>query len=326
MAVEPLPGVLDGILTSAKHWRLMLQAVAGGAVGSFAGGVGATNGQAHGVASATAFAVTQSDSPAMSVKVAPGAALITGTVAVDQGVYGGRNNTATTLVIAPAEASIRRDLIIAQPRDAAFSGTDRDFRLVVVTGVAGSGSDPSLALYPNALVLARVTVPVSPTSAITNSMITDLRTYAGTYDLKRRFGEWTSYVPVLSGAGWTLGGAGAQAFGAWTEVYGTVFFNARLIFGATPGVTAAVPQVSLPVPAESGFFNTANRSSIRADLRDTSAGLQYEGWGEVNGSIVSLGCHTASTTFLHHSYVVNTQPFPWAATDEIRLAGWYRKA
>lgn len=180
MTVETPPGVLNGVSTDAKIQRRTTQALAGGEVGSFAGGAEATNGAAHGVCGYTHLAVSQSGTPGMSVDVAAGIALITGTVSAEQGPYSVYNDAAVTLSIAAADATNdRRDLVIAQVRDSSYSGADDDARLTVVTGTPDAAPvDPSLASYPNALVLARVAVAANDT-AITNGEITDLRTKAG---------------------------------------------------------------------------------------------------------------------------------------------------
>lgn len=161
--------------------RDIFRGVLGGAPGSFAGGIGATNGGAHGVCGATHLAVSQSGTPGPSVDVAAGVAIITGTASALQGPYGFVNDAAVTLAIAPGDATNpRKDLVIAQTRDGTYDGTGiRQNRLTVVTGTpAASPADPSLAAFPGALVLARVDVPALDTS-ITNSQITDLRTFAG---------------------------------------------------------------------------------------------------------------------------------------------------
>lgn len=180
MTVESPPGVLNGISTDAKVQRRVAQSLAGGEVGAFAGGVGATNGGAHGVAATTHLQVTQSVVPGMSVLVSAGLALITGTVSAEQGPYNFYNDASVTLSIAAAHATQpRTDLVIAQIQDDDYSGASTTPRLHVVTGTAGVGAPtPSLASFPNALVLASINVPATDI-AITDAQITDTRTYIG---------------------------------------------------------------------------------------------------------------------------------------------------
>jgi hypothetical protein len=329
MAMESIPGVLDGVTLEGKHFRMIAQALAGGDVASFAGGVSAANGGAHGVTTSGGMDVTESGTPAMSVDVAPGAALITGTLNIEQGVYVTRNNTSTTLTIAAADATNdRHDLVIAQARDAIYSGVDSDARLTVVTGTASAPPvDPSLASYPNALVLARVVVPNGAT-AITNADIVDLRTFAGRQELVNRlpYTPWTAYTPTLQGAGWALGSTGAAGFGAYTVMGGTCFFHARLIFG-TVGATfsANIPEVSLPIPSTEPAGGLPLRSSVVCEIRDTSSGLCYPAPGDLaGGTSALLMCQVSSGAHSYLGYVVQGTPFTFAASDEIRMSGWYR--
>ena len=156
----------------------MLGGMLGTVTGSFAGGV-ASSDPAHGVVRATDFAVTQNGTPNMSVNVAAGGAFIRGTLNANQGAYHVWNDGTVNLSITAADATNgRRDLVIAQVRDAAYSGATNDARITVVTGTAAASPvDPSLASFPNALVLARITVAAGDT-AINTADITDLRTLA----------------------------------------------------------------------------------------------------------------------------------------------------
>jgi hypothetical protein len=177
MTVRTTPSSLQALTThAAENDRLMAAALLSSPMTSFAGGVGALD-PGHGVAISTDLAVTANGTPNMSVNVAAGSAFIRGTQSALQGVYHAINDATVNLSISAADpTNARRDLIILQVRDAAYGGADNDARLVVVTGTpAASPADPSLAAYPNALVLARVTVAAADTS-ITSGEITDLRT------------------------------------------------------------------------------------------------------------------------------------------------------
>lgn len=184
MALELPAGVTNVESTDAAVLRHMMQGLLGAPVGAFAGGVGATNGIAHGVCGSGDFAVSQSPTPGMSVKVAKGLAIITGTSSALQGPYSVYNDADIDAVtVAAADATNpRKDLVIAQVRDTTYDGSGvRQPRVTVVTGTpAASPSDPSIAAYPSALVLARIDVPALDTS-ITNAQITDLRTFAGVH-------------------------------------------------------------------------------------------------------------------------------------------------
>lgn len=129
----------------------------------------------EGVKDAGHFAVAQSSPTAMSVLVAAGVAVVTGDDQAFQGKYLVRAEAADTLTIGAAPGSGQRnDIIVVRVRDSNSGvGVDDDAILEVVVGTpSGSPVDP--AIPDTALPLARVRV-ASGTSAITNSLIDDLR-------------------------------------------------------------------------------------------------------------------------------------------------------
>jgi len=123
----------------------------------------------------TALAVTQSGTPAMSVSVALGRAIVTN----DEGNFGKyliENDAAVTKTIAASDPSNPRiDMVTAQVYDATdISGAVNAWALIVITGTpAASPAAPSLPL--NALSLATITVAAGVTT-IVNANITDART------------------------------------------------------------------------------------------------------------------------------------------------------
>lgn len=133
----------------------------------------------EGVTGTTDLAVSQNGSPNMSVNVAAGRGVVFGDSTSDQQLYHIWNDATVNKTISAADpTNPRRDLIVAEVRDAQTDGGgNNDWRLRVVTGTpAGSPADPAT---PNtALVLARVAVAAGATS-ITNANITDLRPRAG---------------------------------------------------------------------------------------------------------------------------------------------------
>jgi hypothetical protein len=162
----------------AEQDRLLLAALMTSPMTSFAGGVSALD-PGHGVVHAGDLAVTATGTPDMNVHIAPGAAFIRGTLSAFQGVYQLVNDASYALTMPAADGTNpRRILIIAQVRDSNYSGTDDDCRPVAVVGTpAASPVDPSLAAYPNALVLARISQPAGAGN-IQAGYITDLRTRA----------------------------------------------------------------------------------------------------------------------------------------------------
>lgn len=221
MAVRATPIFIDGNTHPAEETRLAVGALLGTATGSFAGGVSAVD-SGHGVVNSGDLAVTQNGTPNMSVNVAAGGCFIRGTQSANQGCYHLFNDASVNVAISAADATNpRRDLVIAQVRDAFYSGSSKDARITVVTGTpAASPSDPSLSSFPNALVLARVAVAANATSVGTAN-ITDLRTYART--------EWNSPWGVVGYASTTSSSGGATTTpqtwvsAQWVAVSGRVY-------------------------------------------------------------------------------------------------------
>lgn len=168
MAVRNPPSWLQAGTHPAENDRLLIAGLLGYDL--------STTGVRGGVTTIGHLAVTQNGTPNMSVNVAAGHAFVRGSQSAAQGVYHVVNDATVNLPITTADATNpRRDLVILQVRDSAYSGSSDDARLFVVTGnPASSPSDPSLASYPNSLVLARITVGAGVTS-ITSANIADLR-------------------------------------------------------------------------------------------------------------------------------------------------------
>lgn len=118
--------------------------------------------------------------PNMSVDVAGGAAVITGTDAAGQGNYLCRSDAVTNVGLAssPASGQSRIDLIVATIRDAAVTGSNNDWILQAVTGTASAGTPAVPTLPASSLLLAQVTVNGLVTS-ILNADIADKRVLAG---------------------------------------------------------------------------------------------------------------------------------------------------
>jgi hypothetical protein len=182
MPVESLPWSIQGQSHAATVARNHSAAVLGAPAQAETSAVGLTAGGSHGVVNAGDLVVAQNGTPNMSVNVAAGRAFIRGTQAagsLQQGVYSFFNDGTVNLAISAANATNpRRDLVVAQVRDANYSGSSNDARLFVVTGTpAASPVDPAVPV--DCLVLARVAVAANATT-ITNANITDLRTFART--------------------------------------------------------------------------------------------------------------------------------------------------
>jgi hypothetical protein len=172
MAIRTTPIFVQAGSHPAEETRLMLGGMLGMPPTTFAGGVAASN-PAHGVVSANDFVVTQNGTPNMTVLVGVGGAFIRGTENLNQGAYHVWNDASQSVTISTAHPTLsRRDLIVVSVTDQSYSGGTSVASISVVTGTAGSGTDPTPP--NNALVLARVTVAALDT-AINTADITDLR-------------------------------------------------------------------------------------------------------------------------------------------------------
>lgn len=153
---NPLPGTL---------WRLQLQS--------------ATR-SAQGVVGAADLYVKQTAAASSQVRVSNGACVIAGNEAAWQGSYYGYNVGDDLVSIAATGGTGRSDMIVAKVEDPTISGagwshnplTENLVYSRVISGVAGGSTSPPAGI--SAIALARIDVPAS-TSAITQAMITDLR-------------------------------------------------------------------------------------------------------------------------------------------------------
>ncbi|MCE5226619.1 MAG: hypothetical protein LLG05_12280 [Porphyromonadaceae bacterium] len=132
----------------------------------------------EGILTSTALACTEHSTPAMSVDIASGRALIES----DEGNYGTyiiENDALVTKTIAASDPSNPRiDRVIAQMYDATdIGGADNKWALEVLTGTPAA-SPVAPALPSNALDLALVAVAAGATT-ILNADIIDQRTKAG---------------------------------------------------------------------------------------------------------------------------------------------------
>jgi len=133
--------------------------------------------QTQGVADYAGMVVSQSNTPAMSVQVADGHAIIAGTNVTNQGFYIAFNDAATTVALASADATYARiDLICCVVQDAYYSGANNQVLFQAITGTPSAS--PVVPTAPaNSITLARIAVAANTTS-IVNANITDVRTRA----------------------------------------------------------------------------------------------------------------------------------------------------
>lgn len=131
--------------------------------------------KSKGIADYGSFRVSQSGTPAMTVSVAAGHALVQGTQTASQGLYIIYNDAATTVAISTASPTLPRiDRICLTVQDSFYGGTANN--QVILQTIAGTpNASPVPPAEPaNSLTLALVAVAAN-TTAIVNGNITDTR-------------------------------------------------------------------------------------------------------------------------------------------------------
>lgn len=208
-----------------------------------------------GVADFDAMAVSQSPTPAMSVQISAGHALIAGTQATNQGFYIAYNDAATALTIATADPSQPRiDRICIVVQDSFYSGANNQVIFQAVTGTP-SGSPVPPAAPANSLTLAYIAVAANTTS-IVNANITDLRTRAQFPDIQITAGNTAANTVLINGIATQTGKAlrindstGSQKFAVGVD--GTLTFQ-----DGTTQTTAATYNPNLTINTQTGTTYT----------------------------------------------------------------------
>jgi hypothetical protein len=195
MAAESPPFVLQNGSHSASLFREALASLlnpAGGVVGL------------------GDLAVTQNGTPNMTVNVAAGEIWVPGTAAPPtQGAYFCYNDATVSLAISAANATNPRiDKVCATVEDAAYSGSNNDWKLQVVTGTPTAGATLSnlngaAATPVESLVICYVLVPASATTIVTADLL-DNRIFAAP-NLPLRGNPAGSVYAVTGGLGTSVG-------------------------------------------------------------------------------------------------------------------------
>jgi hypothetical protein len=131
--------------------------------------------KSQGVSDFGSMKVSQSTTPAMSVSVAAGHALIAGTQTSTQGFYIAYNDAATTVAIANASTTLPRiDRIVVTVEDAFYGGTANN--QVIYQSLTGTpnASPVAPATPANSISLATIAVAANQTTVV-NGNITDTR-------------------------------------------------------------------------------------------------------------------------------------------------------
>lgn len=227
--------------------------------------------KSQGVADYGSMKVSQSATPAMSVSVAAGHALINGTEVANQGLYIAYNDAATTVAIATADpAQARIDRVVVKVQDSYYSGAANQVVFAVVTGTpAGSPVPP--AAPANSLTLAYVAVAANATS-IVNANITDTRVTAQFSEHEFTAGSTAANTIVVNGIASQTGKAikvndstGTQKFAVGVD--GTLTFQdgTTQTTAAAGGVTTVNGGTGITVTGTTSV-SVAIDTTVTADL------------------------------------------------------------
>jgi len=128
-----------------------------------------------GIADFGSFKVSQSGTPAMSISVAGGHALVEGTQTASQGLYIIYNDAAVTVAVTTASPTLPRiDRVCLTVQDAFYGGTANNQVILQVIAGTPNASPVAPAEPANSLTLATLSVAANQTT-IVNGNITDLR-------------------------------------------------------------------------------------------------------------------------------------------------------
>jgi len=277
----------------------------------------------EGVVATTHLAVTANSTPAMNVDVAAGAVWIQGDYATDAGMYYGYNDATVNLSIATADATHGRlDLVIAQVNDSAYSGSDDDWELVVVTGTA-SASPGAPTLPSSAYKLATITVGAAVTTIVSGN-IADNREVAqiaveGAAHLTQA-GAPTTTTDRLYNVGGDLYWAGSQVSTAGGDITGVAAGTAMSGGGTSGDVTLNVDVDGATVATAVGadYFLMADTDDANAtkkalvsdiisagDIQGVTAGTAMSGGGTSGTVTVNVDVNAAgSITAVAGDYVL----------------------
>lgn len=239
----------------------------------------------QGVIGSSSFAVTQNSTPNMTVTVAAGVCVVTGTDQAFQGKYLCRSESATTgLAIAAAPGSgTRYDIVVVQVRDTNAGGPSGDDAVIAVVQGTASATPVDPTLPTSCIPLARVRVP-SGTGSITNSLIDNLRTEARVIGATPPSGSLLPYAGSTAPTGYLLCDGTAYSTTVYPDLYAAIG-NAY----ATSGGQTAPASGLFRVPLLTG------RVPVGADATQT----EFDTLGETGGDKASTAAHTHTMAHDH---------------------------
>ena len=183
----------------------------------------------------------------LTVNVAAGACWIKGDVSTLQPLYRCISDGVKTLTLAGAHASLARiDLVVADVRDSAFSGSNKDWRIYAITGTPDA-APVAPALPASAIALA--TVPVAAAASVPGT-ITDQRGRAvigGGDGLMSTHDQWKVAAFALPSGSYQAADVvfPASEFGAAAGGSLVAIPNARYEFSVSAIMGTPMPGVSI---------------------------------------------------------------------------------
>jgi len=246
----------------------------------------------EGIVAAGDLSVTETGTPAMSVDVAGGRAIIQGTEGTYQGPYIVENRGSATVTVTAADVSNPRiDLVVAKIEDQAYSGAVNAWALAVLAGTpAASPVAPSMPA--NSILLATVAVAAAA-ATITNANITDGRTVA---PAAYRAGDT---VPVTDGGTGSTTASAARtalgvAIGSDVQAHSAVLDSTTAAFTTADetkldAIDANVETLTLPA-------STTITTFAATVLDDTTAAAALTTLGAAADTITDAGSYLTATT------------------------------
>lgn len=212
--------------------------------------------KSQGVADYGSMKVSQSATPAMSVSVAAGHALIAGTQTSNQGFYIAYNDAAATVAIATASPTLPRiDRIVITVQDSFYGGTANNQVIYQALTGTPNASPVAPAIPNNSVSLALIAVAANQTTVV-NGNITDTRPTAELTETVISASNVAANTLLLEGIATQTGKAlrindstGTQKFAV--AVDGTLTFQ-----DGTQQTTAATYDPNLVVNTQTGTTYT----------------------------------------------------------------------
>jgi hypothetical protein len=258
------------------------------------------------------------------------------------------DGTVNVVTTAAPGSNSRIDSVYVWQREFSLDGTDSNPVIGVVQGTAAASPvAPSLAAYPGAIELARITVPAGVTATNSGTTITQMApftaldggvlvrrttterdaistpaeqlfcyvladkvTYRRNASAWRAWAsDWITYTPTLANV--TLGTGSATAY-RYRYVGGVVEVEFRIVLG-TGGAMGTFPTMTLPVNSQA----LLSRFEVRGNditIFDVSAATPYPGAALANDTDVDKVrfYHTNTGAFTNLQAAV---PFTWTVGD-----------